>query len=51
MIEAYIYSDECELHISYDENADIDGTFDAFCHDTQETIRINGWMITEIEPV
>lgn len=51
MIEAYIYSDICDLHVIYSPDADTDGVFEAFCIETQETIRINGWMVTEIEPI
>jgi hypothetical protein len=35
-----------DLHISVDPDADLDGEFIAFCHDEQEMITVNGWMVT-----
>lgn len=45
MVETGFYS----LHISHDPDADLDGRFKAFCHDTQEGLYINGWMIDHYE--
>jgi hypothetical protein len=51
MLEAFIYGDACDLHVTYSPDADLDGVFEAFCLDTQEAITINGWMISEIQPI
>ena len=48
-IEAIISSDACDLHVSYETGTDLDGAFEAFCHDTQKMIRVRGWMISEIQ--
>lgn len=39
------------LHISHAPDADLDGIFRAFCHDEQEMIRINGWLMANYEEV
>lgn len=49
--EATISSAAFDLHVSYPPNVDIDGSFDAFCHDEQEMININGWLIEHMELV
>ena len=38
-----------DLHVSIKPDADLDGRFQAFCHDEQEIIAINGWLIESIE--
>jgi len=48
-IESIIHLGEYDLHVSYDPDTDIDGAFHAFCHDEQEMIAINGWLIDDIE--
>ena len=49
-IEALITLDEYyELHLSHDRNADLEGTFSAFCHDGQEMLKVNGWNISDYE--
>ncbi len=35
-----------DLHISVGPNTDTEGTFEAFCHDEQEMIKVNGWNVT-----
>ena len=35
-----------DLHVSVDPDADLDGWFDAFCHDDQAMIAISGWNVT-----
>ena len=42
---------EYDLHFSTAPDTDLDGTFKAFCHDNQEMITINGWMLGGIEEV
>jgi hypothetical protein len=51
MLEAIISGDACDLHVTYSPDADLEGVFEAFCLDTQEAITINGWMISEIQPL
>ncbi|MAO21353.1 MAG: hypothetical protein CMJ25_11445 [Phycisphaerae bacterium] len=34
------------MHVSVDPDADLDGWFDAFCHDDQAMIAISGWNFT-----
>jgi len=34
-----------ELHVSVAPGADLDGEVRAFCHDTQEMVTLNGWMV------
>ena len=48
-VEATIYIGMHDLHVSYPRDTDTDDTFQAFCHDEQEMIKINGWLIEEIE--
>ena len=48
--EVMAYSDMCDLHISHQPDADLDGRFLAFCHDEQEVIYVNGWLFT-LEPI
>ena len=50
-IEAEVSNGQYDLHISHAPNADLDGTFMAFCHDEQEMIRINGWQMTDYERI
>lgn len=46
-VEYLAKSGRCvDLHISVKRSADLDGTFKAFCHDTQEYITVNGWLFT-----
>ena len=33
-----------DLHLLVKPDADLDGTFRAFCTDEQEYIRVNGWL-------
>lgn len=40
-----------DLDVFVSEDADLDGTFDAICADTGETLRVNGWLIAEIEEI
>jgi hypothetical protein len=47
--EALIDIARTELHISHDPEADLDGTFMAFCHDTQELLQIDGWLMEHYE--
>lgn len=50
-IEQYLASfDNCDLHISIKPGTDTDDTFEAFDHDEQEMIRINGWTCV-LEPI
>ena len=35
------------LHVSAMPDADIDSAFPAFCHDEQEMIVVNGWLIDD----
>lgn len=44
-VEALIEMGPYSLHISRAPDADTDSTFAAFCHDEQEMIRVNGWLI------
>ena len=50
-IEAEIELGMYNLHISHAPGADIDGAFAAFCHDDQEMIRINGWLIERYDRI
>ena len=45
--EYLVYMGEYELHVSICPCCDLDGTFRAFCHDEQELLNINGWLVTE----
>lgn len=47
--EAIVYGEGVELHVSYPPGVDLEGRFRAFCHDEQEMIMLNGWMIESIE--
>jgi len=49
-IETLITSDEYTLHVSHAPDVDLEDCFQAFCHDAQEMVYINGWMISEYEP-
>ena len=49
LISIGTYDDE--LHVSHDRDADTEGTFLAFCHDSQEMLKINGWHISEYEEI
>lgn len=40
-----------DLHISHAPDADLDGSFIAFCHDEQEMIRVSGWLIANYERI
>lgn len=40
-----------DLDVTVADDADLDGTFEATCNDTGEILRINGWMISEIEEI
>lgn len=44
--EYILVSDSHELHVSTAPDADLDGEFLAFCHDTQEMIKVNGWLFS-----
>lgn len=39
-------ADACDLHISVKPDTDLDDCFKAYCHDTCEMIRVNGWLFT-----
>ena len=47
--EAVIETGFHSLHVSYSPDAEIDDAFMAFCHDDQEMIRVNGWLIESLE--
>lgn len=49
--EALINGPSGSLHVSHAPDADINDTFFAFCHDEQEMIRINGWMMDSYEVI
>lgn len=49
--EVLIYGEGAELHVSHHPGADLEGRFRAFCHDEQEIIWLNGWLIESIEPI
>lgn len=49
--EALIEMGAHSLHVSHAPDAETDGAFAAFCHDGQEMIQINGWMIESYEVV
>jgi len=49
--EALIEMGTYSLHVSYPPETDLDDCFRAFCHDEQEMIRINGWLIESHELV
>ena len=36
----------CTLHLMVDPNQDLDGTFEATCLDTGQTLKVNGWLFT-----
>ena len=40
-----------DLDVMVSENADLDGTFTAICNDTGETLRVNGWLIADLERI
>ena len=48
-IESIIHIGEYDLHVSYEPTADLADNFLAFCHDEQEMLKINGWLIEEVE--
>lgn len=50
-IESLIDDGSTELHISHAPDADIDGSFVAFCHDEQEMIHVSGWLIASYERI
>ncbi|KQX19348.1 MULTISPECIES: hypothetical protein [unclassified Sphingomonas] len=37
------------LDVTFSADADLDGTFEAVCNDTGEILRINGWLIEDID--
>jgi hypothetical protein len=39
------------LHLSVAPDTDLDDTFTAFCHDVQEIITVNGWLIDYAEEI
>jgi hypothetical protein len=47
--EALIDIGMTTLHVSHPSEADLDGAFKAFCHDSQEMLRINGWLMEHYE--
>lgn len=49
-VEYLAVSDGGDLHISVAPGTDLDDTFDAYCHDTGERLRVNGWLFT-FEPI
>lgn len=50
-VEAIVSYRDQELHISHAPMADLDDSFTAFCHDEQEIIMINGWLISNYEVI
>lgn len=40
-----------DLDVLVDENADLDGTFEAICVETGDRLRVNGWLISDIEEI
>lgn len=40
-----------DLDVTVDDDADLDSTFTAICNDTGETLRVNGWLFSEIEEI
>ncbi len=49
--EALIIMGDYNLHVSHAKDADLEGTFKAFCHDEQEMLYINGWNIEEYDVI
>ncbi len=47
LVDAGLYSLELEVA----DDADLDGQFEALCLDTGERLRVNGWMIENVEEV
>ena len=43
----YLTSVEFELDLLIKPGTDIDGTFEAWCLDTEEIIHVNGWMFSD----
>ena len=43
----------CSLDVTVadPDSTDFDGTFTAVCNDTGETLRINGWLMDDIEQI
>lgn len=44
--EYFVSAGDQELHVSVAPNADLDDRVDAFDHDEQTMIWINGWMVS-----
>lgn len=40
------YSDHHDLHLLIQPDADLDGSFKAWCCDEQEWLRVHGWLFT-----
>ena len=51
-MKRYYMSDGiADLDVMVADDADLDGTFDAVCVDTGERLRVNGWLISDIEEI
>lgn len=48
MTRYYMSNGVYDLDVLVDDDADLDGSFDAVCVETGETLRINGWLIEEL---
>lgn len=51
MTRYYMSNGTVDLDVFVDDDADLDGTFDAIDADTGERLRINGWLISDIEEI
>ena len=47
--EYYLYSDNYDLYVKAPIDSDFDGTFNAYCLDNKEYIKVNGWLFNVIE--
>jgi hypothetical protein len=51
MTHYFISNGMYDLDVLVADDADLDGTFEAICIDTGDTLRINGWQANVIERV
>lgn len=49
--EALVSFPSFDMHVSHPVDTDLDSSFKAFCHDTQEMVTISGWLISEYNVV
>lgn len=49
--EVIAYGPSCDLHLFVRPSTDFDDTFKAYDADECEFIRVNGWLIEEIEEI